>query len=444
MKITGAGAGTGMNAKRGIRRNTRRNPRCAFCGKREEEVRILVSGVEAFVCDACAFRNARILREQDGRLPPRWHERTPATIKRQLDERVVGQDLAKRIISVALHNHYKRIADLGHPEIELAKSNILLIGPSGTGKTLLARTLAEIADVPFATVDATSLTQAGYVGADVKSILLQLLQSAAYDVKAAEGGILYIDEIDKIAHKETVAGRRDVGGQGVQQALLRLLEGATISVPSRSSRRYGMRTAFPLNTANILFIGGGEFAGLESIVLAREQQASVGYLASLPARVGHSSAFNRATPEDLVALGFIPELVGRLPVIAPLEHLDEAALVKILTQPRNAIVDEYKLLFGLSGVDLQFDSDALQTIARHAFRRGSGARGLRSILERLLLDLMFALPSLPPVRKIVIDQASAERGRAWPLSSLEEAATAASVPASHAAQVAQPGRAPLP
>jgi ATP-dependent Clp protease ATP-binding subunit ClpX len=396
-----------------MRRSPGRDAQCSFCGKGRDDVRLLVSGQRGLICDECIVLSHRVLRGKAGDARPTWRRQTPAAIKAALDERVIGQERAKRILSVALYNHHKRVAHRRHLGTALAKSNILLIGPSGTGKTLLAQTLAGIADAPFAIVDATSLTETGYVGADVESILLRLLRSAEYDVEAAEGGILYIDEIDKIARKETWSGGRDIAGEGVQQALLRILEGAVVSVPLEGDRRLGRGAALELDTTDILFIAGGSFAGLDDIVRARAPTPSVGYRSSLPlAASGASDIPRQVSAEDLVAFGFIPELVGRLPVLAPLDGLDEADLLAILTRPRNALIEQYKLLFRLSGVELQFDDAALRAIAGEALRRGAGARGLRAILERLLLDLMFALPEHPGVRTLVIDRDAVEGGQA--------------------------------
>lgn len=399
-----------------MRRSPGRDAHCSFCGKSKAAVRILVAGRKGRICDACVIQSDRVLHAARDDVPAKWRGHTPAAIKAALDQRVIGQERAKRVLAVALYNHYKRLADRRYPDAELAKSNVLLIGPSGTGKTLLARTLAEIAAVPFAIVDATSLTETGYIGADVESILLRLLEAAQYDTEAAETGILYLDEIDKIARKETWSGSRDIAGEGVQQALLRILEGAVVAVPLEGDRRFGRGASLEIDTTNILFIAGGSFAGLEDIVRAREHPPALGYRGLLPqADGGPNDVLCQVTAEDLVAFGFIPELVGRLPVLAPLGDLDAADLRAVLTQPRNALIDQYKRLFHLSGVELRFDEAALRVIARQALRRRAGARGLRAILERLLLDLMFTLPEHPETRVLVIDGETAESGNAGAL-----------------------------
>lgn len=396
-----------------VRRSPDSDAHCSFCGKSKAAVRILVAGRKCLICDACVILSDRVLRATRDELPEKWRGHTPAAIKAALDQRVIGQERAKRVLSVALYNHYKRLADRRYPDAELAKSNVLLIGPSGSGKTLLARSLAEIADVPFAIVDATSLTETGYIGADVESILLRLLEAAEYDTEAAETGILYLDEIDKLARRETWSGGRDVAGEGVQQALLRILEGAVVAVPLEGDRCQGRGAALEIDTTNILFIAGGSFAGLEDIVRTHAPAPAFGYRGFLPqAASGSTSVLSQVAAEDLVAFGFIPELVGRLPVLAPLDELGEADLRAVLTQPRNALIDQYKRLFRLSGVELRFDDAALRVIARQALRRRAGARGLRAILERLLLDLMFALPEHPEMRALVIDGETAEGGNA--------------------------------
>jgi ATP-dependent Clp protease ATP-binding subunit ClpX len=360
---------------------------CSFCGKGDEDVRIFIAAPGGFICEACVILSDSFLRKETDHPCPGWRHLAPAAIKAALDERVIGQERAKRILSVALYNHRKRLANRAHHGTKIAKSNILLIGPSGTGKTLLARTLAEVAEVPFAIVDATTLTETGYVGADVESILQRLLQAADHDVALAEGGILYIDEIDKIARRSPSSssawssGGRNVAAEGVQQALLQLLEGTRVTVPRDDDRRYG-RGAVELDTTNILFICGGHFALSEGV----------------------------AGADDLVAFGFIPELVGRLPVVVPLADLDEADLLEILTQPRNALVKQYELLFRLSGVELEFASAGLRTIARQAAARGMGARGLRAVIEQSLLDLMFELPDRPDIRRVLVDQETIELG----------------------------------
>ena len=392
--------------------------KCSFCGRDGNEVGSMIAGPDVYICDICIGSSVDILKNNlaaySNQKQGKWNQHTPETIKKALDEYVIGQDRAKKVLAVAVYNHYKRIGSrttfFELDDVEIEKSNILLIGPTGVGKTLLAQTLAKTLDVPFAIADATTLTEAGYVGDDVESVLVHLLQAADYNLERAQKGIVYIDEIDKVARKsESTSITRDVSGEGVQQALLKILEGTIAGIPPKGGRKHPEQSLINLNTKNILFIVGGAFDGIDRIIAKRLNENRMGFASELKAKTKEDDLISHIQPEDLLRFGLIPELIGRLPVAAPLHQLTEEAMRNILTEPKNAIIKQYKKLFLMEGIELEFDPFALDAIVKKSMERKTGARALRSIVEDFMIDIMYDLPNKKDVDKCIITKDAVEK-----------------------------------